>query len=278
MKIKSAIFRKEASGDRPTFRAYTHSCSVLHTKRLYVLCHVFRLELLLHSMHRAAFVSHLHSPTLTTASCVLPWAFISAHFTLPVWQETAGQLTRLRRTPAAWSDFIHGYVHLLWQQSVICPLPSRSMWRPLSLSRQATQFPHISSPSFPCGQPCQQPSVAWEGRETSDVVGFGGEPHISSLLPPTPLPLTPPHSFSQSLHKRSESVSVHTQSSLYLADMVTVVTSPPQGTWPLLNCPLKPRGDSIPRHKAWPRDVIPWACACVQSRREGGRMSVCSVN
>lgn len=36
---------------------------------------------------------HLRSPALTTASCVLPWTFISALFLLPVWQEALGQLT-----------------------------------------------------------------------------------------------------------------------------------------------------------------------------------------
>lgn len=50
-------------------------------------------------LHTTALVTHLHLPTLTTGSCVLPWTFISAHLGLPVWQETAGQLTR-RRTPA----------------------------------------------------------------------------------------------------------------------------------------------------------------------------------
>lgn len=59
------------------------------------------VRLLLHSVHTAAFVTHLQLPTLTTASCVLPWTFISAHSVLPVWQEMEGQLTRQRRTPAA---------------------------------------------------------------------------------------------------------------------------------------------------------------------------------
>lgn len=59
------------------------------------------VRLLLHSVHTAAFVMHLQLPTLTTASCVLPWTFISAHSVLPVWQEMEGQLTRQRRTPAA---------------------------------------------------------------------------------------------------------------------------------------------------------------------------------
>lgn len=56
---------------------------------------------------------------------MLPWTFSSTHLALPVWQETAGQLTRQRRhTCSPKCTVIHGNTHMFWQQSVIRPLPS----------------------------------------------------------------------------------------------------------------------------------------------------------
>lgn len=57
----------------------------------------------------AARVAHLHLPTLKTASSALPWTFLFPHLVLPVWQETAGQLTRHRHTPAAPRAFMETY-------------------------------------------------------------------------------------------------------------------------------------------------------------------------
>lgn len=130
-------------------------------------------------------------------------------------RKTAGQLTRQRRTPAAPNAPLSMETCACFDSSQLF-VPSLlfvehwSMWRPLALKRQATWFPHISSLSFPCGQPCQQHSVAWEGSETSEVVGFGEEAWISS--PGWPRPNSPSRVFASEL--RSGSVHTHTQSSL----------------------------------------------------------------
>lgn len=209
----------------------------------YIFMSSVLVRLFLHGTHTAALVSHLHLPTLTTASCVLPWTFISIHLALPVSQEMAGQLTRIHRTPAAPNALLSMETCTCFDSSQLF-VPSLMwvqhwpMWRPLALIRQATQFPPISSLFFPCGQPCQQHLVAWEGPGTSEVVGFGAEAWISSL---SWLPPTPPHS-SFSLR----SVSVNTQSSLYSANMVTAVTAPSRDTT-LARLPTKASEAWLPR-------------------------------
>lgn len=111
-----------------------------------------------------------------------------------------------------------------------------SMWRPFALTRQATWFPHISSLSFPCGQQCQQHSAAWEGSETLELVGFGVEAWISSLSCPRPYPIPPV--FTSNLR----CVSVTTQSDLYSANTVTVVTGPSRDMTPALQPTKASRG------------------------------------
>lgn len=73
--------------------------------------------------HTPLLLKHLHSPALTTASCALPWTFISAHLLLPVWQETVGQLTSWRSSPATPKYTVScGNMRLLWTQNPSFPL------------------------------------------------------------------------------------------------------------------------------------------------------------
>lgn len=93
----------------------------------------------------------------------------------------------------------------LFVPSLLC-VQCWSMWRPLALTRQATWFPHISSLFFPCGLPCQQHLVAWEGCGTSEVVGFGVEAWNFLPFPCFPSDPTPflPQESSQAIWEVSQ--------------------------------------------------------------------------
>lgn len=147
----------------------------------------------------------------------------------------------------------------------------------LSLSRAKPHgFPTFHhSPSL-VGSRASSGSMAWEGSETSEVVGFGEEDRISSLsrLSPPPQPPPPPHSSLRVFASYLRSVSAHTQGGLCSAYMVTAVTGPPPGTRPLHNWPLKPQRPGSPDTKRDPVMSYPRACACVCIIRAKGRSYV----
>lgn len=277
-KLKSSIdiFRNEAPQD--------HSTSILSTHRLlqwgsvptfiYLFMSSIWVRLHLHThTHTAALVTHLHLPTLTTASCVLPWTFISAHLALPVWQEIVCQLTRQGRTPAALNAPLSVEMCLFWQQPVICP-PPFCVWSygPCGGCLLLLAKPH--------GFPAFHHSPSHVGRSANSTLLHGRDLKFQNSLglearpefPPCPSATQDPTPFlSQSLQ------AIWDVPHLLHRAVCTLLTwsqssQAPRGTWPLLHCPQKPQGAWLPRNKAWPCDVI---LKRVRMYNPGERVVVC---
>lgn len=201
-KIKSDIFRNQA----PRVGSfYTRTAALrLWAHRRVFLCHLFVSSSSTHccSCSTPAF-THLNNCQLCVTlnfqlrsfgSSCLTGNGGSADQTTPAHLQP--QMHRLSMETRTCFDSSQLFV-----PSLLC-VQCWSMWRPLALTRQATWFPHISSLFFPCGLPCQQHLVAWEGCGTSEVVGFGVK--AWNFLPFLASPRTPPHSSLKSLRKQSE--------------------------------------------------------------------------
>ena len=161
------------------------------------------VRLLLRATHTAALVPHLRSPTLTTASCALPWTFISARLALPVRQENGGSADQTTpHTCGPECTVIRGNRHLFWQQfsylsPPFCACSAVPSGGPPALTRQATWFPHISSLPLPLwpAVPTALGGVGglWNFRSCRVwSMNFLSLSLSLSWLPPRPHPNSPP--------------------------------------------------------------------------------------
>lgn len=201
---------------RSSLRKHTAAVCLSQHSHTFV-CHLFGFG--------SSYTAHTHccccsapACTLTTASCVLPWTLISTHLALPVWQETASQLTRQRRTPAAPESV--ETLHLFWQQSVLF-VPSLLCVSMLVLLAKLSWFP----PHFITLLPLWA-AVPTALRDVGGLWNFRCRPGFWSggrEFPPQPHPAIPSPS-------NLRSVSVRTQSGLYSRP-----SQAPPGTRPQLS-------------------------------------------
>lgn len=155
----------------------------------------------------------------------------------------------------------------LFIPSLLC-VEHRSMWRPLARTCQATWFPHISSLSFPCGQPCQQQLDGVGGAlKLQKSPGLERRPEFPPSPGCAPAPFLP-----QSLCKLSEKcLSSYTEQSVLCLHGHSR-HGPPPGTRPLHNWPLKPQRTGSPDTKHDPVMSYPER---VRVYNPGERLVVC---